>query len=81
MDEGQLLMTQAERDRLVALQKAKQRPIAQRQVAEEIGVTERQVRRLLRQLRRKGGPSGHPWSCGGDYRIAGCPPRWNNERW
>jgi hypothetical protein len=37
-------MTQAERDRLVAL----------KQAAEEIGVTERQVRRLLRKLRRRG---------------------------
>ena len=54
MDEGQLLMTQAERDRLVALKKAKKKLITQKQAAEEIGVTERQVRRLLRKLRRKG---------------------------
>ena len=54
MDEGQLLMTQAERDRLVALKKAKKKLITQRQAAEEIGVTERQVRRLLRKLRGKG---------------------------
>jgi len=47
-------MTQAERDRLVALKKAKKKLITQRQAAEEIGVTERQVRRLLRKLRRKG---------------------------
>ena len=47
-------MTQAERDRLVALQKAQKRLITQKQAAEEIGVTERQVRRLLRKLRRKG---------------------------
>jgi len=47
-------MTQAERDRLVALKKAKKKLIAQKQAAEEIGVTERQVRRLLRKLRRKG---------------------------
>ena len=44
-------MTQAERDRLVALKKAKKKLITQRQAAEEIGVTERQVRRLLRRLR------------------------------
>lgn len=37
-------MTQAESGRLVASKKA----------AEEIGVTERQVRRLLRTLRRPG---------------------------
>jgi len=47
-------MTQAERDRLVALKKAKQKMITQRQAAEEIGVTERQVRRLLRKLKAQG---------------------------
>src|ERR1035441_5774789 len=47
-------MTQAERDRLVALKKAKKKLITQKQAAEEIGVTERQVRRLLCKLRRKG---------------------------
>ena len=47
-------MTQAERDRLVALKKAKKKLITQKQAAEEIGVTERQVRRLLRKLRQKG---------------------------
>jgi biotin operon repressor len=52
--EGQLLMTQAERDRLVALKKAKKKLITQKQAAEEIGITERQVRRLLQKLRRKG---------------------------
>ena len=47
-------MTQVERDRLVALKKAKKKLITQKQAAEEIGVTERQVRRLLRKLHRKG---------------------------
>jgi transposase len=47
-------MTQTERDRLVALKKAKKKLITQKQAAEEIGVTERQVRRLLRKLRAKG---------------------------
>lgn len=47
-------MNQADRDRLVALKKAKKKLITQKQAAEEIGVTERQVRRLLRHLRRKG---------------------------
>lgn len=47
-------MTQAERDRLEALKKAKKKLITQKQAAEEIGVTERQVRRLLRKLRRRG---------------------------
>jgi biotin operon repressor len=54
VDEGQLLMTQAERDRLVALKKAKKKLITQKQAAEELGITERQVRRLLRKLRQKG---------------------------
>ncbi len=47
-------MTQAERDRLVALKKAKKKLITQKQAAEEIGVTERQVRRLLLKLGRRG---------------------------
>ena len=41
-------MTQAERDRLVALKKAKKKLITQKQAAEELGITERHVRRLLR---------------------------------
>jgi biotin operon repressor len=52
--EGQLLMTQAERDRLVALKKAKKKLITQKQAAEELGITERHVRRLLRALKRRG---------------------------
>jgi biotin operon repressor len=47
-------MTQAERDRLVALKKAKKKLITQRQAAEELGITERHVRRLLRELKRRG---------------------------
>lgn len=47
-------MNQAERDRLDALKRAKKKVITQKQAAEEIGITERQVRRLLRKLRRKG---------------------------
>jgi transposase len=47
-------MTQTERDRLVALKKPQKKLITQQQAAQKIGVTERQVRRLLRKLRRKG---------------------------
>src|SRR5262249_7930177 len=47
-------MTQAERDRLVALKKAKNKLITQKQAAAELGITERHVRRLLRQLKRRG---------------------------
>jgi DNA-binding transcriptional regulator LsrR (DeoR family) len=53
-------MTQAERDRLVALKEAKKKLITQKQAAQEIGVTERQVRRLLRELRSKGDRSRNP---------------------
>src|SRR5258708_767574 len=47
-------MTQKERDRLVALKKAKKRLITQRQAAAEIGVSERQVRPMLRRLKERG---------------------------
>src|SRR4249919_3660982 len=47
-------MTQAERDRLVALKKAKKKLITQKEAADELGITERHVRRLLRQLKRRG---------------------------
>src|SRR5581483_8183237 len=47
-------MTQRDRDRLVALKKAKKGLITQRQAAEEIGQTERHVRRLLKRLEGKG---------------------------
>ena len=40
-------MTQAERDRLVALKRAKKKLITQKQAADEMGITERHVRRLL----------------------------------
>jgi biotin operon repressor len=47
-------MTKAERDRLVALKKAKNKLITQKQAAAELGITERHVRRLLRALKRRG---------------------------
>jgi transposase len=47
-------MTQQDRDRLVALKKARKGLITQRQAAEEIGQTERHVRRLLNRLKSKG---------------------------
>ena len=47
-------MTQADRDRLVALKKAKDKKMTQRQAAEELDITERQVRRLLAKLRKEG---------------------------
>jgi len=54
MQEGQLLMTQAERDRLVTLKKAKKKVITQREAAEELGLSIRQVKRLLYGLKKRG---------------------------
>src|SRR5450755_2862359 len=54
MDSGTFLMTQKDRDRLVALKKAKKGLITQRQAAQEIGQSERHVRRLLKRLKGKG---------------------------
>src|ERR1041384_185309 len=57
MREGQLLMTQADRDRLVTLKKAKKRVITQREAAEELGVTVRHVKRLLYAFKKDGDKS------------------------
>src|ERR1035438_4175020 len=54
MQEGHLLMRQADRDRLVTLRKAKKRVITQRQAAEELGVSVRHVRRLVYALKKRG---------------------------
>jgi hypothetical protein len=54
MQEGQLLMTQADRDRLVALKKAKNNLITQREAAEELELSIRQVQRLLCGLKQRG---------------------------
>ena len=47
-------MTQAERDRLVTLKKAKKKVITQREAAEELGLSMRQVKRLLYGLKKRG---------------------------
>jgi hypothetical protein len=54
MQEGQLLMTQADRDRLVALKKAKKNLVTQREAAEELELSIRQVQRLLYGLKQRG---------------------------
>jgi transposase len=54
MQEGQLLMTQAERDRLVVLKKVKEKLITQGEAGEELGLSVRQVQRLLEALRERG---------------------------
>jgi len=54
VETGALLMTQKDRDRLVVLKKAQKKLITQRQAAEELGVTERHVRRMLVKLKKAG---------------------------
>ena len=57
-------MTQADRDRLVALKKAASGAITQRQAAEELKLSERQVRRLLAKLRGGGDQAILHWAAG-----------------
>jgi transposase len=47
-------MTQRDRDRLVVLRKAEKKLIGQGQAARELGVTSRQIRRLLQRLKKDG---------------------------
>ena len=47
-------MTQADRDRLVALRRAKKKLITQREAAEELELSLRQVKRLLYALKKHG---------------------------
>jgi hypothetical protein len=54
MQEGQLLMTQADRDRLVTLKKTWKKLITQREATEELGLSVRQVKRLLYALKKGG---------------------------
>jgi hypothetical protein len=54
MQEGQLLMTQADRDRLVTVRKTKKRLITQTQAAAELGLSVRQVKRLVYALKKRG---------------------------
>lgn len=54
MQEGQLLMTQNERDRLATLKEAKKKLITQREAAETLRVSVRHVKRLVRALKKRG---------------------------
>jgi len=47
-------MTQAERDRLMTLRKAKKALITRQEAAQELGVSERHVRRMLEKLKNAG---------------------------
>jgi transposase-like protein len=72
MQEGQLLMTQADRDRLVTLRKGKKRLITQGQAAEELGLSVRQVKRLVLALKKGGDKAVIHGLCGkpSNQRIA-----------
>ena len=48
------MMTQADRDRLVTLKKAKKKLITQREAAEELKISVRQVKRLLYRMKKHG---------------------------
>src|ERR1700676_5752511 len=50
-------MTQRDRDRLVVLKHAQKRQITQQQAGEQLGCTERHVRRLLKKLKGEGDKS------------------------
>ncbi len=66
-------MTQQDRDRLVALKKARKGLITQREAAAEIGQSERHVRRLLvkaQEGRRSGGGASQPAVCGFTFIAA-----------
>jgi hypothetical protein len=54
MQEGQLLMTQADRDRLVTLKKAKKKLITQAEASKELELSIRQVQRLLVAHKKRG---------------------------
>jgi predicted ArsR family transcriptional regulator len=54
MQEGQLVMSQRDRDRLLVLREAEKKRIKQREAAGELGVSVRQVQRLLAALKQKG---------------------------
>src|ERR1035437_1147582 len=47
-------MSQKERDRLKVLHEAKKRQITQKEAGEQIGVSERWVRKLMGRMRREG---------------------------
>jgi transposase len=54
MQEGQLLMTQADRDRLVTLRKAHKKLITRREAAEELGISLRHMKRLVKAFKKRG---------------------------
>ena len=73
-------MTQRDRDRLIALKKAKKGLITQRQAALEIRQTERHIRRLLVKLKREG-DQAVIHGRGGNDPTANWTRRVRPERW
>ena len=56
MREERLELSQKERDRLKVIHEVKQKHIRQTEAAERLGLSARQVRRLLRRVREEGDP-------------------------
>jgi len=54
-------MTQVDRDRLVALKKTKKKLITQCEAAEELGLSIRQVQRLLDAVKERGDKAVGRW--------------------
>lgn len=53
-EQEQLLLTQKERDRLKVLHEVKQGHLTQRAAAEQLGISERWVREMVRRVRKRG---------------------------
>jgi len=53
-EQEQLLLTQKQRDRLKVLHEVKQGHLTQRAAAEQLGISERWVREMVRRVRKKG---------------------------
>jgi DNA-binding Lrp family transcriptional regulator len=64
MGEDRIEMSQRERDRLKVLHEAGQGQITQKQAGEQLRMSERQVRRLLKRIREQGdGAVVHGLNC------------------
>jgi hypothetical protein len=61
-EEEQLLMTQAERDRLVTLRKIEKKLITQAEAAAELQLSVRHVKRMLQAMRERGDQGGGAWA-------------------
>ncbi len=64
-------MTQYERDQLVVLRKSRDKQMTQKQVGEELGLSQRQASRLLRKLKTEGEKVWRHMACGAGSRTRG----------